>query len=171
MWRHCYESWPFAAVFRGFLLRGPNYDELCASWPHTDRVDEETLQAPIPGVDAPRRCGVWGVDGPPRAGVANLRMGTAMKFIVQWKGLPPTQELAIERFMKTGGRPPDNVELLGRWHAIGELSGVAIVEATDASGLAEWILQWGDLFSFTSAPAMSDEELGAALAAHQAASK
>ncbi|WP_244220101.1 DUF3303 domain-containing protein [Paraburkholderia terricola] len=134
-------------------------------------MDEETLQAPIPGVDAPRRCGVWGVDGPPRAGVANLRMGTAMKFIVQWKGLPPTQELAIERFMKTGGRPPDNVELLGRWHAIGELSGVAIVEATDASGLAEWILQWGDLFSFTSAPAMSDEELGAVLAAHQAASK
>jgi hypothetical protein len=94
-----------------------------------------------------------------------------MKFIVQWTGQPATQQPAIERFMKTGGRPPDNVTLLGRWHAIGELRGVAIVEATDASGLAAWILQWGDLFSFTSAPALSDEELGKALAAHQAASQ
>ncbi|CAN0627481.1 conserved protein of unknown function [Burkholderia multivorans] len=94
-----------------------------------------------------------------------------MKFIVQWKGEPTIQQPAIERFMKTGGRPPDNVTLLGRWHAIGELSGVAIVEATDARGLADWVLQWSDLFSFTTAPALTDEELGAALAANQAASR
>ncbi|MGF6241966.1 MULTISPECIES: DUF3303 domain-containing protein [Paraburkholderia] len=94
-----------------------------------------------------------------------------MKFIVQWKGLPPTQQPAIERFMATGGRPPENVQLLGRWHAIGELSGVAIVETTDASGLAAWVLQWGDLFSFTTAPALTDEELGGALSAHRATSK
>lgn len=73
--------------------------------------------------------------------------------------------------MKTGGNPPDSVTQLGRWHAIGEFSGVAIVEATDTSGLAAWLLQWGDLFSFTVCPALSDEELGAALAAHQTASK
>jgi hypothetical protein len=98
-------------------------------------------------------------------------MEAEMKFIVQWKGLPPTQNPAVARFLETGGRPPDNVKLLGRWHAIGELSGVAIVEATDASGLAQWVLQWGDLFSFTSAPALSDEELGAVLSAHRATSK
>jgi len=94
-----------------------------------------------------------------------------MKFIVQWKGEPAMQQPAIERFMKTGGRPPDNVTLLGRWHAIGELSGVAIIEATDTNGLAEWVLQWGDLFAFTTTPALSDEELGAALAANQATSR
>jgi hypothetical protein len=94
-----------------------------------------------------------------------------MKFIVQWKGLPPTQRPAVERFLETGGRPPEKVQLLGRWHAIGELSGVAIVEATDATGLAEWVLQWGDLFSFTTAPALSDEELGGVLSAHRATSK
>jgi hypothetical protein len=33
------------------------------------------------------------------------------------------------------------------------------------------VLQWGDLFSFTNAPALSDEELGAVLSAHRAASK
>jgi hypothetical protein len=94
-----------------------------------------------------------------------------MKFIVQWNGQPAAQQPAIERFVKTGGLPPDNVKLLGRWHAIGEFRGVAIVEATDTGALAAWVLQWGDVFSFEVAPALSDEELGAALAAFQGASK
>lgn len=93
-----------------------------------------------------------------------------MKFIVQWKGQPSVQQSAIKRFLETGGRPPENVALVGRWHVIGELAGVAIVEATDTSGLAAWMLQWGDLLSFTSAPVLTDEELGAALAALNAAS-
>jgi hypothetical protein len=92
-----------------------------------------------------------------------------MKFIVQFRGLPTVQQAAIDRFMKTGARPPDNVTMLGRWHAFGELSGVTIVETTDASALAKWILQWSDLLSFTATPALTDDELGAALAAHQAA--
>jgi hypothetical protein len=37
--------------------------------------------------------------------------------------------------------------------------------------MAGWTLQWGDIFSFDVAPAMSDEELGATLAAHQGAAK
>jgi hypothetical protein len=94
-----------------------------------------------------------------------------MRFIVQWQGQPGVQHSAIERFLKTGGLPPPSVSLLGRWHAIGEFSGVAIVETADTNGLAEWMLQWGDLFSLTSSPAMTDEEMGAALAAHQAQSK
>ncbi len=93
-----------------------------------------------------------------------------MKFIVQWKGQPAVQQSAIDRFLKTGGRPPDNVTLLGRWHVIGEFTGVAIVEANDTSELAAWVLQWSDLFSFTSAPVLTDEELGAALTAHKAGS-
>ncbi|MGV2289357.1 DUF3303 family protein [Trinickia sp. YCB016] len=93
-----------------------------------------------------------------------------MKFIVQWKGQPGVQQSAINRFLETGGRPPENVTLVGRWHVVGELAGVAIVEATDTSGLAAMMLQWGDLLSFTSAPALTDEELGAALTALKAAS-
>jgi hypothetical protein len=94
-----------------------------------------------------------------------------MKFIVQWEGQPNTQQSAVERFMKTGGLPPDGVKLLGRWHAIGELRGVAIIEASDPAAMAGWTLQWGDLFSFDVAPAMSDEELGTALAAHGGAAR
>lgn len=103
----------------------------------------------------------------PRAGIAILEGTFAMKFIVQWKGEPATQQAAIERFMKTGGQPPDNVTMLGRWHAAGEFRGVAIVEATDATAVAAMTVQWGDIFSFTTAAALTDEELGAVLAAQQ----
>jgi hypothetical protein len=92
-----------------------------------------------------------------------------MKFIVQWNGQPTAQQSAIERFMKTGGAlPPDGVKMLGRWHTIGELSGCAIIEADNTAPMAAWMLQWGDIFEFTISPAVTDEELGAALVAYQA---
>jgi hypothetical protein len=94
-----------------------------------------------------------------------------MKFIVQWNGLPTAENSVIERFMKTGGSVPDGVKLLGRWHAIGGLHGVAIVEADDTRALAALSLGWGDLLTMNIFPAITDEELGAALGAHQAARK
>lgn len=94
-----------------------------------------------------------------------------MKFIIQWQGQPTAQQAAIERFMKTGGRPSQNVTLLGRWHAVGELKGFAIVEANDVAALGELMLQWNDLFSMSATPAATDDELGAALAAYQSQSK
>jgi hypothetical protein len=89
-----------------------------------------------------------------------------MKFIVQWNGLPTAQQAAVERFMKTGGAlPPDGITMLGRWHSIGELSGCAIVESDSTAPMAAWMLQWGDIFTFRISPAVTDEELGAALGA------
>ncbi len=90
-----------------------------------------------------------------------------MKFIVQWNGLPTAEGSVIERFMKTGGQTPDGVKLLGRWHAIGGLHGFAIVEADDTRGIAALALEWGDLLTMSVFPAMTDEELGAALAKYQ----
>ncbi|KAA1010750.1 DUF3303 domain-containing protein [Paraburkholderia panacisoli] len=92
-----------------------------------------------------------------------------MKFIVQWKGLPSDENAVIERFMKTGGQVPDGVTLLGRWHATGGLQGVAIVEADDTRNLAALSLAWGDLLTMSILPALTDEDLGAALGKHQAA--
>lgn len=92
-----------------------------------------------------------------------------MKFIVQWKGLPSAEQAVIERFMKTGGQVPDGVNMVGRWHAIGGLRGVAIVEADDTRPMAAMSLQWGDLLDIEIFPAVTDEELGAALAQYQSA--
>ncbi|ASW02965.1 hypothetical protein CJU94_27250 [Paraburkholderia aromaticivorans] len=92
-----------------------------------------------------------------------------MKFIVQWNGLPTAESSVIERFMKTGGQPPDGIKLLGRWHAIGGLHGFAVVEADDTPGISALALEWGDLLTMSIFPAMTDEELGAALGKHLAA--
>ncbi len=94
-----------------------------------------------------------------------------MKFIVQWNGLPTAENSVIERFTKTGGQPPEGVKMLGRWHAIGGLHGFAVVEAEDTRGLSALALEWGDLLTMSIVPAVTDEELGAALGAHQAARK
>jgi hypothetical protein len=92
-----------------------------------------------------------------------------MKFIVQWSGEPSAELAVIERFMKTGGQPPEGIKLVGRWHAIGGLHGVAIVEADDTRAMAAMSLQWADLLSVRVFPALTDEELGGALAQYQAA--
>lgn len=92
-----------------------------------------------------------------------------MKFLVQWKGLPTAENAVIERFMKIGAPMPDGVQLLGRWHAIGGLRGVAVVETDDTSKLAALSLAWGDLLTMSVFPALTDDELGAALGAYQAA--
>lgn len=92
-----------------------------------------------------------------------------MKFIVQWDGLPTAENAVIERFMKMSAQAPDGVTLLGRWHAIGGLHGFAIVEANDTQCMAALTLEWGDLLTIEVFPALTDEELGAALAKRQAA--
>jgi hypothetical protein len=46
---------------------------------------------------------------------------------------------------------------------------VSIVETDDTSKLAALSLAWGDLLTMSIFPALTDEELGAALGAHQAA--
>jgi hypothetical protein len=51
------------------------------------------------------------------------------------------------------------------------LHGFAVVEAEDSRGLSALALDWGDLLTMSIFPAMTDEELGAALGAHQAARK
>jgi hypothetical protein len=92
-----------------------------------------------------------------------------MKFIVQWNGLPTAESSVIERFMKTGGQMPDGVRLLGRWHAVGGLHGVAIVESDDTAAMAAMALGWGDLLTMNISPALTDEELGGALSKRAAA--
>jgi hypothetical protein len=49
------------------------------------------------------------------------------------------------------------------------LQGVAIVEADDTRNLAALTLAWGDLLSMSILPALTDEDLGAALGKFQAA--
>lgn len=88
-----------------------------------------------------------------------------MQFIVTWTGRPEHRNAALERFVKTGGAPPDGVKMIGRWHAVGRVSGVAIAEANDPVLMQKWALDWSDLLQMDVCPALADEQAGPAYAA------
>ena len=89
-----------------------------------------------------------------------------MLFMITWRGTPATRDTAIQRFLKGGGQPPPGVKMLGRWHAIGPIHGVAIAEADDAALLQKWALDWTDVFEMNVHAALDDEHMGPLLAAH-----
>lgn len=84
-----------------------------------------------------------------------------MKFITCYTIAPAQFKDAIARFLKTGALPPQGVKMLGRWHA--HKKGWIISETDDATKIAEWTAQWGDLLDFEVMPVVEDAELGAVL--------
>ena len=90
-----------------------------------------------------------------------------MLFIGQWRIPPGNRNAAIERFLKTGGVPPQGVKMIGRWHDVTQRMGVMISEAEDASAMARWTLDWSDLMETEVHPALNDEQLAAVLGSLQ----
>lgn len=90
-----------------------------------------------------------------------------MIFLVTWKGRPEQRDRAIQRFMQTGGRPPEGVRMIGRWHALGRISGMAVAECDDPGLLQKWALEWNDLFEMDICPALPDEQMGPLMAVHR----
>lgn len=91
-----------------------------------------------------------------------------MLFIVNWNARPENRNAVIDRFLKTGGKPPEGTKMLGRWHTVGPVSGFALAEASDASALEKWVLDWSDLMSMDVHPAVTDEQMGPVLASKAA---
>ena len=87
-----------------------------------------------------------------------------MLFAVSWEGRPDVRDIVVERFLKTGGRPPEGVRFIGRWHHVGQISGVAIAEADDPLLMAKWALDWNDLMDMKVQLVATDEQLGPMLA-------
>ena len=88
-----------------------------------------------------------------------------MLFIVKWRTGPANRNAAIERFLKTGGKPPEGVKMLGRWFAVAQQSGFAVAEADDALLIQQWALEWNDLLAMEVYPILTDEQVGPLMAA------
>jgi hypothetical protein len=80
-----------------------------------------------------------------------------MLFAVSWTIPSAARDAANDRFLKTGGLPPDGVKMLGRWHSPGTGEGFCICESDDANALAAWMMQWSDLFKLQITPVIDDE--------------
>jgi hypothetical protein len=81
-----------------------------------------------------------------------------MLFLTKWTVLPGKRDEAVKRFMETGAPPPTGVKLLGRWHTLGELSGITIASADDATSMYGWMYQWSDLLEFAVVPVIEDAD-------------
>ena len=87
-----------------------------------------------------------------------------MLFISSWRILPGHRDVVIERFAKTGGRAPEGIRILGRWHDISDGTGFAVSESDDISAMTRWALEWNDVMEMHVRPALTDEQMGAVLA-------
>ncbi len=88
-----------------------------------------------------------------------------MLFMTTYHGRGESRNAVIDRFLKTGGQPPAGVKLIGRWHDLAGRTGVSIVEASDATLLAKWALEWSDLLDLETRSVVDDEQAGLLLAA------
>ena len=88
-----------------------------------------------------------------------------MLFIVNWSIHSQNRNRAIERFLKTGAVAPAGVAMLGRWHAVGGMTGFGIAETDDITLIQKWVLQWSDLLTMEVHPALTDEQAAPLLAA------
>ena len=88
-----------------------------------------------------------------------------MLFMVRWEISQTFRKAAIDRFLETGGQPPEGVTMLHRWHSADGAFGVAVVEADDSKAVAKLSMDWNDLISIDVRPVLDDEAMGAVLAA------
>jgi hypothetical protein len=87
----------------------------------------------------------------------------SMKYLVQWHlSEPSLVRAAAERFLKTGGTPPEGATQIGRWFGMNG-KGCAVIEASDSKPVFELVLEWQEFMQIEATPVMEDDESGAVL--------
>ena len=81
-----------------------------------------------------------------------------MLFYTHFQYSAENRDTVHQRFKETGGTPPPNVTMLGRWHSIEGNRGILVAESDDPSAIAKWLNDWTDLVSFEVTPVLSDEQ-------------
>ena len=86
-----------------------------------------------------------------------------MLFKLAWTHSPEARDKTIKQFMETGGMPPENVELISRYHNLDGTGGFAVMESIDAAALADYALDWNGLINIEITAIMDDETIGRVL--------
>lgn len=86
-----------------------------------------------------------------------------MYYISIWTFRPEHRTAIVARFLETGGKPPDGVRMLSRWHDLGGSRGFAVSETDDPTLIAKWCRDWADLLTFEIVPVIDDEQLASVL--------
>ena len=85
-----------------------------------------------------------------------------MKFLVSWTSAPGVREEGYKGFaqMSDAAHAADHagVPIIGRWHNLGQGSGVAICESDDAAAVHAWAFNWNKILDVAVAPVLDDDE-------------
>ena len=79
-----------------------------------------------------------------------------MKVMVTWKCRPGTYKTAVEQFLKTGGKPPEGMKTVGRWHVPGSILGWHLLEGDNLTALAQHVAEWADVIDLEVNPVIED---------------
>lgn len=87
-----------------------------------------------------------------------------MKFMLTWRVHPQNRHETLKAFSQMTpehdkGDMGGNIKLIGRWHDMAKMEGVAIFESDDAAAIQNWALNWNGFMDITNlAPVLDDEE-------------
>jgi hypothetical protein len=82
-----------------------------------------------------------------------------MKYMVAFPLTKDTFKARAARFLDNGGRPPEGVTMLGRWHALGGDEVFVLAETDDPRRLYRWVIGWADLIDFKVVPVIEDDDV------------
>ena len=85
-----------------------------------------------------------------------------MKFMVTWCVQDDRRHEALKAFSEMSDEEAANefgdLEVIGRWHDLIGLTGVAIVETADPGALNAWLIQWNNIVDIEATPVLDDNE-------------
>ena len=91
-----------------------------------------------------------------------------MRFVLTYKLEQSSRNAAIQRFLETGGMPPQGAKLLGRWTRTDLAGGFVLLESQDPKALAAFARDWSDVCDLELTPVVEDAELVEVLRAAKA---
>ena len=85
-----------------------------------------------------------------------------MKFMVSWRVQEDRRHEALKIFAGMSDEEAasefGDLDVIGRWHDLIGLTGVAIVATDDPDVLTAWLLKWNDMVDIETAPVLDDQE-------------
>jgi hypothetical protein len=79
-----------------------------------------------------------------------------MKFMITWRTRPGFYNVALQEFLKTGGKPPQGLKTVGRWHVPGSILGWHLLEGDDPTAVAEHVAEWAGMLELEVNPVIED---------------
>ena len=86
-----------------------------------------------------------------------------MKFMLTWRVHQDKKQAAFHAFSQMTLEDDkkdmgEKVKLIGRWHDLSQMTGVAICESDDPQAVASWALNWNNVLDLETVVVLNDEE-------------